>query len=41
VERFRRDPGVAVELERLEAAVRAGAVAPTAAAQTLLDRFSH
>jgi LAO/AO transport system kinase len=41
VERFRRDPGVAAELLQLEAAVRAGTVAPTAAAQTLLDRFSH
>jgi len=38
-ERFRSNPRVAAELTTLEAAVRAGEVAPTAAAQILLDRF--
>ena len=41
VERFRQDPAVAAELGGLEAAVRAGTVAPTAAAQSLLDRFTR
>jgi LAO/AO transport system kinase len=40
VDRFRRDPGIAAELRTLEDAVRTGAVAPTAAAQRLLDRFT-
>lgn len=39
-ERFRRSPGVAADLHPLEAAVVAGATAPTAAAQQLLDRFA-
>ena len=40
VERFRRDPEVAADLAELEAAVLAGTIAPTAAAQSLLDRFT-
>jgi LAO/AO transport system kinase len=39
-ERFRRTPGVAAELPGLIDAVRAGRIAPTAAAQDLLDRFT-
>jgi LAO/AO transport system kinase len=39
-ERFRDAPGVRAGLADLEAAVRDGSVAPTAAAQSLLDRFS-
>jgi LAO/AO transport system kinase len=39
-DRFRRDPRVAADLHDLEGAVRAGSVAPTAAAQLLLDRFT-
>ena len=41
VERFRGDPAVRPLLGSLEAAVLAGATAPTAAAQELLDRFTH
>ncbi len=40
-ERFRADPGVADDLADLEAAVRAGTTAPTAAAEQLLDRFTR
>ncbi len=39
-DRFRRDPRVASRLRQLEDAVHAGSVAPTAAAQELLDRFT-
>lgn len=39
-ERFRADPLVTADLRSLESAVRAGDVAPTAAAQQLLDRFT-
>jgi LAO/AO transport system kinase len=39
-ERFRGSPGVADHLTALEAQVRAGQVAPTAAAQALLDHFT-
>ena len=39
-ERFRRDPVVAADLGQLEIAVRNGDVAPTGAAQDLLDRFT-
>ncbi|CAN5288275.1 methylmalonyl Co-A mutase-associated GTPase MeaB [soil metagenome] len=40
-ERFRADRGVATELGRLEVAVHSGEVAPTTAAQELLDRFAR
>ncbi|CAN5690525.1 methylmalonyl Co-A mutase-associated GTPase MeaB [soil metagenome] len=40
-ERFRTDPRVRADLAALEAAVRAGDTAPTAAAQQLLDRFTQ
>ena len=40
IDRFRTDPRVASDLRSFEDAVRAGAVAPTAAAQQLLDRFT-
>ena len=40
-ERFRTDQRVAGDLATLEDAVRAGTVAPTAAAQQLLDRFTR
>ncbi|QXC61408.1 methylmalonyl Co-A mutase-associated GTPase MeaB [Aquihabitans sp. G128] len=40
-ERFREDPAVTPELASLEAAVATGEVAPTAAAQQLLDRFTR
>ncbi len=39
-DRFRTDPRVTPALDALEAAVRAGEIAPTAAAQELLDRFT-
>ncbi|MBX3314167.1 MAG: methylmalonyl Co-A mutase-associated GTPase MeaB [Actinobacteria bacterium] len=39
-ERFRRTPAVADELPALVEAVRSGRIAPTAAAQDLLDRFT-
>lgn len=38
---FRRAPKTAVEAERLEDAVRTGAISPTSAARTLLDLFPH
>ena len=38
-ERFRRTPAVADELPALVDAVRSGRIAPTTAAQDLLDRF--
>ncbi len=40
-ERFREDPAVTEDLSGLEAAVQAGEIAPTAAAQDLLDRFTR
>jgi LAO/AO transport system kinase len=40
-ERFRADRHVADELGRLEKAVHSGEMAPTAAAQELLDRFAR
>ena len=40
LERFGANEAVAAELNHLEAEVRAGRTAPTAAAQALLDRFS-
>ena len=38
-ERFRNDERVAAELPKLQAAVEAGEVSPTAAAQRLLDQL--
>jgi LAO/AO transport system kinase len=40
IERFRAHPEVAAQLDETEAAVRAGRLAPTAAARALLDRFA-
>ncbi len=40
IERFRDHAGVAAVLDATEAAVKAGTIAPTAAARKLLDRFA-
>ena len=41
IERFRQDPAIGPHLQRLESEVTAGQMAPTAAAQQLLDRFTR